>query len=194
MPACSTCRGLRRLLTVATRIGAVYIDSNFETAMRPILIILHIHLLLFLLGQTVYGQFASGNHFVTVSVTPLSLLQLSGGTVNLDISGAQAVAGQDQMTVTNNATQLLWGTNSSAQKITAVSDLATPLFTLRVEATAPTQGIPAGPVTLTATAGDLLLNIGRSSGTCTIVYTSVILASQGTGTESHNITFTIQTQ
>lgn len=153
-----------------------------------------VFLLLLLAGQPSRAQLASDNHLVTVSVVPVSVLMLSGGTVNLDISNAQAVAGQDQMTLSNGSTQLLWGTNSSAQKITAVSDLPTPTFTLQVEATSATQGTPAGPVTLTTTAGDLLLSIGRSSGTCTIVYTSVVLASQGTGSDSHNVTFTIQAQ
>jgi len=158
---------------------------------------LHISVLVLLLAfldQAAFSQFASDNHTVTVSVPPLTLLQINGGTVSLDITSAQAVAGQDQMTLSNNGTQMLWGTNSSAQKITAVTDLAAPLFTLQVEATAASQGTSPGPVTLTTTAGDLLLNIGRTSGSCTIVYTSIVLASLGTGTESHTITFTIQTQ
>jgi len=145
-------------------------------------------------GHVAFGPLAGDCNTVTVSVSPVTVIQLSGGTVNLDITGAQAVAGQDQMTVSNNATQLLWGTNSSLQKITAVSDNPAPLFTLTVESSAASQGSPAGPVTLSTTAGDLLLGIGRSAGTCTITYTAIVLASQGTGTDSHNVTFTIQAQ
>ena len=98
------------------------------------------------------------------------------------------------MTLSDYSTQLIWGTNSSAQKITAATDLAAPLFALQLEATNATQGTPAGPVTVTTTPTDLLLNLARSSGTCTISYTALVLASQGTGTESHTITYTIQTQ
>jgi hypothetical protein len=47
---------------------------------------------------------------------------------------------------------------------------------------------------LTQVPTDFLTNLGRSSGTCTIRYTGVALASQGTGTDAHNVKFTIQTQ
>jgi hypothetical protein len=121
-------------------------------------------------------------------------MQVTAGVVNLDITNAQATAGVDQMVVSDNSTQLLWGTNNSSQKITAVSNLAAPLYTMQLEATSATQGSSAGPMTLTSTAGDLVTNIGRTSGSCTLRYTAFVLASQGIGSESHLVILTVQTQ
>ncbi len=151
-------------------------------------------LILLFRAADVYAQLASDNHVVTVSVSPISAIQLTSAAVNLDITESNSVAGQDQMTVSDNSTQILWGTNSSAQKLTVMTDLAAPLFVLQVEATSATQGTPAGPVTVSTTPADLLLNIGRSRGTCTLVYTAIVLASQGLGTDTHLITITLQAQ
>lgn len=135
------------------------------------------------------GQNAS--HTVSVNVSTITLLQVSSGTVGLTITGAFAVAGQDLMTAADQGTSLLWGVNSSNKKVTVRTSLAAPIFTLKVEAVSPTQGLAAGQVTLSTTDNDFLLNIGRSSGTCTLRFTGEALASQGTGTDSHTVTFTI---
>lgn len=140
------------------------------------------------------AQFASANHSVTVQVATLTVLQVSAGSVSLNIASSNAVAGQDMMSVSDQSTSLLWGTNSSSRKITVSSSLAAPVFTLKALAVAPTQGSPAAEATLTSTPVDFLLNIGRSLGVSSIRYTGIALASQGTGTDSHTITFTIQTQ
>jgi hypothetical protein len=110
------------------------------------------------------------------------------------ITGAGVVAGQDQMSVVDASTSLLWGVNSSTKKITVQTNLGAPLFALKLVALNPTQGTAAPEVTTSTTANDLLLDIGRSSGTCTLQYTGVALASQGTGTDSHLITFTVANQ
>lgn len=142
-------------------------------------------------AQTVY---ATSTHRVTVIVSTITLLQVSSGVVNMTISGANAVAGQDLMTSTNQATNLLWGINSSLKKITVNTSLAAPLFTLKVLAGSPTQGTAAPQVTLSTTPMDFLTNVGRSSGNCILQYTAEALASQGTGTDPHTITFTVQNQ
>lgn len=142
-------------------------------------------------GQQVFG---SDSHTVTVNVSTITAIQVTSGTVNLTIAGANAVAGQDLMTVTNQSTSLLWGINSSLKKITVSSSLASPLFTLKILAVSPTQGTAAPEVTLSTMANDFLLTVGRSSGSCGLRYTGEALASQGTGTDAHTITFTVQSQ
>ncbi|HEY6951754.1 MAG TPA: hypothetical protein VI758_05070 [Bacteroidota bacterium] len=139
----------------------------------------------------VYG---TAGHIVTVKVQPVTVLQLNAGIVNMNITGANAVAGQDQMTVTDQTTSLLWGTNSSTKKISVSTSLASPLYTLKVLAVSPTVGTAAPQVTLSTLGADLLLNIGRSSGSCKLQYTGIALASKGAGSDSHTITFTVQTQ
>ena len=140
------------------------------------------------------AQFGTANHAVTVQVATITVLQVSAGSVNLNIASSSAVAGQDMMSVSDESTTLLWGTNSGGRKITVNSSLSAPTFTLKTLAVNPTQGSPAAEAILTSTPVDFMLNVGRSLGTCFIRYTGTALASQGTGTDSHTITFTIQAQ
>ncbi len=139
-------------------------------------------------------SFGSDFHTVTVQVNPITVMQVSAGSVMLSLTGADAVAGQDQMTASDASTQLLWGTNSSLRKITAGTSLATPLYTVNLVALNPTVGIAGPEFPLNTAAQDLLRDIGRSSGRCTLRYTASVLASQGTGTDLHIITFTILAQ
>lgn len=134
------------------------------------------------------------SHTATVRVATITGVQVTSGTVNLSISGALVIAGQDLMTTSNQATSLLWGVNSSNKKVTVRTSLAAPKFTLKIEAMGPTQGVSAGQVTISTIAQDLLINIGRSSGTSVLRYTGEALASQGTGTDAHTITFTVVNQ
>ena len=150
---------------------------------------------LLVIPATAWGQvYGTANHTVTVTVATITYLQVNLGTVNLSISGASAVAGQNSMTVTDQTSSLSWGTNSSLQKISANTNLAAPLFSLKLLAFNPTAGVAAPELTLGTTAADLVLNVGRTKGTCTLKYTGIALASQGTGTDAHTITFTVQAQ
>jgi len=134
------------------------------------------------------------HHTVTVVVQPITLLQINVGAVNLNITGAQLIAGQDQMTATDQSTTIFWGTNSSLKKITVNTNLAVQIFVMKILAVNPTIGTAASEVTLTTVDRDLILNIGRSSGSSNLRYTAVALASQGVGKDTHSITFTIQSQ
>ena len=152
-------------------------------------------LLMFLPAWAATAQvYGTATHTVTVQVSVITAVQVAGGTVNLNISNANVIAGQDQMSVVDQSTSLLWGTNSSARKVTVRTSLAAPKFTLKLLALNPTQGTAAPEVTLAASAQDLLLNIGRSLGSCTLRYTGIALASQGTGNDTHVITFTVAAQ
>jgi hypothetical protein len=152
-------------------------------------------ILLGLLPNSGFGQtYGTATNTITVKVQVITVLQISAGIINLNISGSDAIAGQDQMMTTDQTSTLLWGTNSSLKKITVNTSLATPKYTLQLVALNPTVGTAAAQVTLSTIANDLLTNIGRSSGSCGLLYTAIALASQGTGTDSHTITFTVTTQ
>jgi len=144
--------------------------------------------------STACAQFGSDNHTVTVFVQAITTIQADVGSVNMVISGTDVVAGENVMSVINETSRLLWGTNGSGRKTTVVTNLVSSNFVMKVEALNPTQGIAAPEVVLTNTATDFLLNIGRSSGSCTIKYTGIATAEQGIGSDSHLITFTIQSQ
>jgi hypothetical protein len=140
----------------------------------------------------VYG---TDSHNVTVTVATVNIVQVSAGTASLTLSAAAVTAGVNLMgPVTNSATSLLWGFNSSLRKVTVKTNLAAPKFILKVLAVAPTQGTASPEVTLSTTAADFLINTGRSSGSCTIQYSGCALASAGTGTDTHTITFTVAAQ
>lgn len=147
-----------------------------------------------LIYQAGTAQISTDAHTVTVQVDPINLLTVNVSSVDLVVDGGFAVPGQDQMIISDQSTTLLWGVNSSAQKITVNTSLAAPLFVLRVAALAPSPGTPAPEATLSTAASDLILDIGRSSGTCQVRYTGEALASQGTGTDTHVITFTVVAQ
>ena len=147
-----------------------------------------------LTGNAGAQVFGAGSHTVTVQVSVITAVRVTGGSVNLNISSANVVAGQDQMSVTDQSTSLLWGTNSSLRKVSVNTSLAAPKYTLRLQVQNPTQGTAAPQVTLGTTGQDLLLNIGRSTGSCTLQYTGTALASQGTGNDVHVITFTVSSQ
>jgi len=147
------------------------------------------------LGGAAKGQtYGSDFHRVTVQVSQVTVVQVSSGTVNLSISGANAVAGQNSMTTTDLSTSFLWGTNVSLRKVTVRTSLATPIFTLKLLAVNPTAGTAASEVTLTTTAQDFLINLGKTSGSCQLQYTGIALASLGTGSDAHTITFTVTVQ
>ncbi len=152
-------------------------------------------LFLGILPKSAFGQiYGTTTNKITVKVQTITIVQITGSIVNLTVSGSNAIAGQNQMMTTDQTSALSWGINSSLKKITVNTSLAAPKFTLQLVAVNPTVGTAAAQVTLSTTANDLLLNIGRSSGSCSLLYTAIALASQGTGTDSHTITFTVLTQ
>ncbi len=143
-------------------------------------------------GSPLFAQAA--NHTVTVQVSSINTVQVTSGTVNLNITNAEAVAGQNLMTVSDQSTSLLWGLNSANRKITAGTNLSNPVYTLELVAVNPTVGSAQAQFTLSTLPHDLLRDVGKSSGSCLLRYTGTALASQGTGNDLHTITFTVQTQ
>ena len=160
---------------------------------RNIILFVFIMLFLVLLPSFLLSQ-RTDHHTVTVVVQPITLLQINAGSVNLNITGVQWIVGQDQMIATDQSTTILWGTNSSLKKITVHTNLVVPIFVMKVLAVNPTIGTAVSEVTLSTVDCDLILNIGRSSGSSNLRYTGIALASQGTGKDTHSITFTIQSQ
>lgn len=151
--------------------------------------------LLFLVaGPSASAQYGSASQTVTVSPSVISYVTLSVSSVNMSFTGAEATAGVDAMTKTDQSCIISWGTNSGSRKLTAVSSIAIPVHTLKLIALNPTVGTVGTEFPLSTTAKDLLLNIGRSMGTATLRYTAIVLASEGTATDSHTVTFTLQAQ
>ena len=131
------------------------------------------------------------SHTVTVQVNAVNELAISGGNLTLTISSA--TAGSDLDDATDNTTcDLAWTTNQATRKITVVTDLGSPTFTLKVVAqNVAGGGSAASEVTLSTTAADLVTGVSQSSGGCDLAYTASATAAQGTGSDVHTVTYTV---
>jgi len=128
-------------------------------------------------------------HQVTVTVTAINELAVSGGDITLTISSA--TPGSDPTDATDNTCGLDWTTNEASKKITVESDQASPTFTLKVQASSVTGGSGTAQVTITNAAQDFVTGVATTTGSCTLDYTASATAAQGTGSDVHTITYTI---
>jgi len=146
---------------------------------------------LLVLGIAGYTYAASSdNHTVTVTVSAINELAITGGNVTLTINTATAGSEPDDA-VDNTTADLDWTTNEATKKITVVTDQAAPTFTLKAVAQNVTGGTAASEVTLSTTAADFVTTISTTTGGCDIQYTASATAAQGTGSDVHTVTYTI---
>lgn len=109
------------------------------------------------------------------------------GDVVLTIS--TAIAGQNPEPVTDTSSTLAWTKGPFGTRITVATSLVSPKFILKVEAISVSGGSGVGEITISTTA-QTLTNVS-GDGSCTLKYTGSAQASDGTGTDSHIITYTI---
>ena len=148
-------------------------------------------------------------HSVSLLAATLFIAAEAGGadvTVlngDVDLTISSATAGQEPAAASSEACQLQWTTlvADATKKITAQSNNATPSFALKLSAVnvSAGDGTPAGQVTLSTTAEDLVVDIPAgvlvsNPGTCTLHYQASATAANGTGSDAHTITFTIVDQ
>lgn len=129
------------------------------------------------------------NHQVTVTVSAINELAITGGDITLTIN--TATAGSEPTDDTDVTTSVAWTTNEASKKITVATDLAAPTFTLTVNATAVTGGTSEGAITLSTTPTDYVTGISTTVGGCTSTYTASATAAQGAGSDVHVVTFTL---
>lgn len=162
-----------------------------EGKMKRISLLLIVGLLVLLSTSTVFSQ---ANHTVQVTVTAINQVAITGGNLTLTINSATGGSNPDDAT-DNTTCDLLWTTNDPVtQKITVATDLAAPVFTLTVEAQVVSGGTAAAAVTLSTTATDFVNTIDTTVGNCDLAYTASATAAQGTGSDSHTVTYTITNQ
>ncbi len=131
----------------------------------------------------------SANHQITVTVNSINELAITGGNKTLTIS--TATAGSNPNAATNAECTMAWTTNDTTKKITVVTSLASPKFTLKVTATGVTGGTAAPQVTLSTTAQNFVTGVATTTGGCTLSYVASATAAQGTGSDVHTVTYTI---
>lgn len=132
----------------------------------------------------------SDSHTVTVQVSAVNELAISGGNLTLTISSANAGSELDDAT-DNTSCDLAWTTNESSRKITVATDLGSPSFTLKVVAQNVSGGTAASEVTLSTTAADFVTGVSQTTGSCDLAYTASATAAQGTGSDVHTVTYTV---
>jgi predicted secreted protein len=131
------------------------------------------------------------NHQVTLTVSAINEVAISGGNLSLTINSTTAGSDPDDA-VDNTTCDLNWTTNEASKKITVATSLASQNFTLKVLAQNVTGGTAASEVTLSTTAADIVTGISTTKGTCDLQYTGSATAAQGTGTDTHTtVTYTL---
>jgi len=122
------------------------------------------------------------------------------GDADLVISGA--TAGSNPPAVTDQTCQLQWsklGTEAT-KKITVQTSLVGPRFLLTAEAVSISpggSGTSAGEISISSSAADFVVSIPGNaviSGTCDLLYQATAEATDGTGIDTHTITYTIVDQ
>ena len=148
----------------------------------------------FLLVLPAINGFAadSASHLVTVTVGPISEVSITGGDVALTLD--QYKDGDTIASLPNSDTGLKWETNQEDRKITVATNVTEPACSLSVEAASlsgTSTGVSTGAVAIDTQAQDLVENINRGAGECTLVYTAVADLSSGDEAETHTVTYTI---
>jgi len=156
---------------------------------RLIAVCLAVVLVLGLGGVAVAAN--SDSHTVTVQVSAINELAITGGNLTLAINSATAGSEPDNATDSTTC-DLLWTTNQASKKITVATGLTPQNFTLKVVAqNVSGGGSAASEVTLSTTAQDLVTAVATEIGSCDLAYTASATAAQGTGSDIHTVTYTI---
>ncbi len=133
------------------------------------------------------------SHNVTVNVEAINELAISGGNITLTINSANA--GSQPIDATDNTMcDLKWTTNQTSKKITVATDNDSQNFTLKVAAQGVNGGTAASEVILDTSAQNFVTGISETLGICDLSYTASATASQGTGSDEHEVTYTLTDQ
>jgi hypothetical protein len=146
-----------------------------------------------LFSQSVYSQQTTSTQVVTLRVMELNKIDLVGGPLTLQINSINDNAGQPNPAI-DASTKLLWTSNGDARKIAVGSDMTSPRFILKIKAekSGSGAGIAQPEVTLSDNSPhDLILGVQRSAGSCNLRFKALASVEEGTGSESHLITYTI---
>jgi len=146
-----------------------------------------------LTASTAFGQEASTSQTLTLQVFETNRIDISQRAVTMVINQASLETGIPVEAV-NEDGNLTWITNGDNKKITVASNNAAPRYLVKVHALDITgsTGVAAPEITLNDnTTRDLVMGVNRSYGKCKIRFVASAKVSDGIGTETHVITYTI---
>jgi hypothetical protein len=140
-----------------------------------------------------FGQDVSTNQTLTLQVFEANKIDISQRALTLVINQASLETGNPVEAV-NEDGNLVWLTNGENKKITVATNNAAPRFLVKVHALDITgsSGVAAPEIVLNDnTTRDLVVGVTRSWGKCKIRFVASSKVSDGVGTETHLISYTI---
>jgi hypothetical protein len=140
-----------------------------------------------------FSQEASTSQTLTLQVFETNRIDVSQRAVTMVINQASLETGNPVEAV-NEDGNLTWITNGDNKKITVASNNAAPRFLVKVHALDVTgsTGVAAPEITLNDnTTRDLVMGVTRSFGKCKLRFVASAKVSDGIGTETHVITYTV---
>ena len=143
--------------------------------------------------SSAFGQESSISQTLTLQVFETNRIDISQRAVMMVINQASLETGSPVEAV-NEDGSLTWITNGDNKKITVASNNAAPRFLVKMQALDITgsTGVAAPEIRLNDnTTKDLVMGVTRSSGKCKIRFTASSKVSDGIGTDTHVITYTI---
>jgi len=163
---------------------------NYKNIVHKVQVLLALS---FLTGAAVQAQDASASQTLTLQVFETNRIDISQRAMTLVINQASLETGSPVEAV-NEDENLIWMTNGENKKITVASNNASPRFEVKMQALDITgsTGVASPEVVLNDNnTKDLVLGVTRSSGKCKIRFVASAKVSDGIGTETHVITYTI---
>jgi len=146
-----------------------------------------------LIAAQLEAQESSTEQTLTLQVLEINKIGISKNAITMVIDQASLETGLPTPAV-NEDGMLVWITNGDNKKITVASNNPMPRFVVKMVALdIPSEaGTPAPEVVLSDnTTKDLVVGISKASGKCKIKLTASAQISDGIGTETHIITYTI---
>jgi len=150
-------------------------------------------LLSLLVSAQLPGQESSTEQTLTLQVLEINKIGINKNAMTLVIDQASLETGAPLPAV-NEESMLVWITNGENKKITVASNNPTPRFLVEMVAleVPSSAGTPTPEIVLSDnTTKDLVVGISKASGKCRIKLTASAKISDGVGTETHIITYTI---
>jgi len=163
---------------------------NYRNIIHKVQVLLGICVLA---GSAAWAQDASTSQTLTLQVFETNRIDISQRALTLVINQASLETGSP-VEASNEDENLVWMTNGENKKITVASNNASPRFQVKMQALDinGSTGVASPEVILSDNnTKDLVLGVTRSSGKCKIRFVASAKVSDGIGTETHVITYTI---
>ncbi len=140
-----------------------------------------------------HAQESSTTQTLTLQVNETNRIDVSQRSLTMVINQASLETGAPVEAVSDDG-NLIWITNGDNKKITVATNNVSPRFLVKIQALDITgsSGVASPEITLKDnTTRDLVMGVSRSWGKCKLRFVASAKVSDGIGTDTHLITYTI---